>query len=64
MPLTDELRLLVIEIEGEVDHFRQLQQQTADTVARLPGGQPDIYDLRSVAMLLTEIYVGAENLMR
>jgi len=64
MTAADELRHLIIEIEGEIDHFRQLQKQVGETARRLPTEAPDIYDLRSVAMLLTEIYLGAENLMR
>jgi hypothetical protein len=64
MTATEELRRLAIEIDGEVEHFRQLQSHVAEARARLPTAQPEVYDLRSVAMLLTEIYTGAENLMR
>jgi len=64
MTAIEELRHLVIEIEGEVDHFRQLHKQVDETTRRLPTEAPEIYDLRSVALLLTEIYLGAENLMR
>lgn len=64
MTASRELQLLIVEIDGEIDHFRQLQQQVGDAKGRLPEGEPDAYDRRSVAMLLAEIYVGAENLMR
>lgn len=60
----EDLRLLQVEIDGEIDHFRQLKDQAAEAEAHLAGRTPDSYDARSVAMLLTEIYLGAENLMR
>jgi len=61
---TEALHYLIIAVQGETDHFRELKQQVSDTTARLPGGQPEVHDIRSVAMLLTEIYLGTENLMR
>ena len=65
MAATDDLKHLIIEINGEIEHFGQIRNQVAEANARLaPLIQPAIYDLRSVAMLLTEIYLGAENLMR
>jgi len=64
MTASDEIRHLILAAESELDHLLQLKAQAADTTARLPMGQPDIHDMRSVAMLLTEIYLGAENLMR
>jgi hypothetical protein len=64
MTATEDLQHLSIELEGEIEHFRELQQQVDEATLRFPTEVPDIYDLRSVAMLLTEIYLGAENLMR
>jgi hypothetical protein len=64
MLASDEIRYLIIATEDEIEHWLQLKAQVADTLTRLPEGQPDIHDTRSVAMLLTEIYLGAENLMR
>ncbi len=64
MTALDEIRLLILAVESELDHLRQLKAQVADTIRRLPMGQPDIHDMRSVAMLLTEIYLAVENLMR
>ncbi|MBI3762264.1 MAG: hypothetical protein HY260_10440 [Chloroflexi bacterium] len=64
MTASDAIRQLIVALEGETAHFRELKEQVADTTARLPAGQPETHDIRSVAMLLTEIYLGAENLMR
>ena len=63
MTVAEELELLGIEIGSEIDHLRQLKQQVDEAKLRLPE-ELDTYDLRSIAMLLTEIYLSAENLMK
>jgi len=63
MATSEELKFLISEIGVEIDHLRQLKQQVDKAVARVPP-EPDIYDVRSIAMLLAEIYLAVENLMR
>ncbi len=60
----NDIRGLILEIEAEIEHFQQLANDVADSKTRfLAVDQASIHDLRGIAMLLTEIYLGAENLM-
>lgn len=64
MTATDNLHHLVIALEAELEHFQQLANNVDESIARFPAtAQINIHDLRAIALLLTEIYLGAENLM-
>ncbi|MGD9099204.1 MAG: hypothetical protein PVF45_01905 [Anaerolineae bacterium] len=62
--IDNDIRRLQLEIEAEIEHFQQLVSDVTESVARFSGSeQVSIHDLRGIAMLLHEIYLGAENLM-
>lgn len=64
MSVTEGIRHLILEVETEIDHFRQLADDVAESLVQFSElDQISIHDLRGIAMLLTEIYLGAENLM-
>ena len=63
MTPSETLKLLAGETGVEIEHLQQLKQQVVKAVNRVPP-EPDIYDVRSIAMLLAEIYLAGENLMR
>jgi len=64
MTTAEDIRYLFLELEAELEHFRQLAHDVADSVNRFSElEQISIHDLRGIAMLLTEVYLGAENLM-
>lgn len=64
MTAFESIRHLMLEIEAEIEHFRQLADDVSDSVTRFSGWEHiGIHDMRGIAMLLTEIYLGAENLM-
>ena len=64
MTVTENIQHLIIEVEAEVEHFHQLLDDVARSVTRFSElDQLNIHDIRGNAMLLTEIYMGAENLM-
>jgi predicted nucleotidyltransferase len=55
---------LINEIETEIEHFWQLMQDVGEATHRFSEqDQLSIHDLRALALLLAEIYTGAENLM-
>lgn len=64
MTTVENIRFLLLELEAELEHFHQLAQDVSETETRFSGmDQVTIHDLRGIAMLLTEVYLGAENLM-
>jgi hypothetical protein len=64
MTAVENIRFLLLELEAELEHFRQLAQNVSESETRFSGmDQLTLHDLRGLAMLLTEIYLGAENLM-
>ena len=64
MAENERIHLLKLEIAAEVDHFQRLKADVRELNAQFSGQlQLPVHDLRGVAMLLTEIYLGAENLM-
>ena len=64
MKATKNIQHLITEIEVEIEHFQQLSDDVTRSVIQFSKlDQLDIHDIRGTAMLLTEIYMGAENLM-
>lgn len=64
MTVTANIHRLINEIESEVEHFQQLANDVSDSVTQFSGlDHVNIHDLRGIAMLLTEIYAAAENIM-
>jgi hypothetical protein len=65
MTATENIRHLIMEIDVEIEHLQQLENDLSKIVSRFSRqDQVSIHDMRGIAMLLTEIYLGAENLMR
>ncbi len=55
MTASENIRHLIIEIEAEIEHFRQLANDAAESSTRfLELDQINIHDLRGIAMLLTK----------
>lgn len=55
---------LIVEIEAEIQHFQQLRNDVTEVRTRfIAKDKISPHDIRGISMLLTEIYVGAENLM-
>jgi len=55
---------LINEIEAEIEHFWRLTQDVGEAASRFSKqNQLSTHDLRALALLLAEIYAGAENLM-
>jgi hypothetical protein len=64
MIATENIRHLIMEIDVEIEHLQQLENDISEIASQFSGqDQVSIHDMRGIAMLLTEIYLGAENLM-
>ncbi len=62
--MVENLHYLITAIESEIEHFHQLANDVDDSLSKFSGTeQALIHDMRAIALLLTEIYLGAENLM-
>ncbi len=64
MTAYDNIQDLILELDVELAHFQQLAVDVAESMARFGDlTEVSLHDMRALAMLLTEIYMGAENVM-